>query len=430
MNAFSARPLPRSLYAATARAPVAAPPLEGEHRASVAVVGGGFTGLSTALHLAESGVDVIVLEAHEPGWGASGRNGGQVNPGLKHDPAEVERDFGPELGRRMVTMSNAAPDKVFSLVQQHQILCEAHQGGTIRGAFHANGLGTIRATAEDNARRGGPVEILDAEGMRRLTGSARYLGGSIDRRGGSVNPLGYARGLADAAQRAGARIHGGSPALRMERQGTSWRIATPGGAVTAEKVVLATNAYSDDLWPGLRRSIVPVFSGIAATEPLPDRIAATIMPDRPVLFEIASLTVYYRLDAWNRLLMGGRSIGRETSDPVNFRRLTRYALRLWPQLAEARWEYFWNGQLAVTTDHYPHLHEPAPGVIACLAYNGRGVAMATTMGEQVARRVMGASQEEIDFPITDLRTIPFHGFRRLGVAARVTYGAIRDRLGL
>ncbi|WP_145145209.1 FAD-binding oxidoreductase [Roseomonas gilardii] len=430
MNAFSARPLPRSLYAATARPPVAAPPLEGEHRASVAVVGGGFTGLSTALHLAGSGVDVMVLESHEPGWGASGRNGGQVNPGLKHDPAEVERDFGPELGRRMVTMSNAAPDKVFSLVQQHQILCEAHQGGTIRGAFHANGLGTIRATAEDNARRGGPVEILDAEGMRRLTGSERYVGGSIDRRGGSVNPLGYARGLADAAQRAGARIHGGSPALRMERQGTSWRIATPGGAVTADKVVLATNAYSDDLWPGLRRSIVPVFSGIAATEPLPDRIAATIMPDRPVLFEIASLTVYYRLDAWNRLLMGGRSIGRETSDPVNFRRLTRYALRLWPQLAEARWEYFWNGQLAVTTDHYPHLHEPAPGVIACLAYNGRGVAMATTMGEQVARRVMGASQEEIDFPITDLRTIPFHRFRRLGVAARVTYGTIRDRLGL
>lgn len=430
MNAVSPRSLPRSLYADTARQPVVAPPLQGERQVSVVVVGGGFTGLSTALHLAERGVDVAVLEAHEPGWGASGRNGGQVNPGLKHDPAKVERDFGPELGRRMITMSGAAPDKVFSLIRQHQILCEAHQGGTIRGAFHANGFSTIRATAEDNARRGGPVEILDARGMQRLTGSDRYIGGSIDRRGGSVNPLGYARGLADAAQRAGANVHAASPALRIERQGTRWRVVTPAGTMTAEKLVLATNAYSDDIWKGLRRSIVPVFSAIAATEPLPDHLAATIMPERPVLFEIASLTVYYRVDARKRLLMGGRSVDRDTSDPMDFQRLTRYARRLWPQVKEVGWEYFWNGRLAVTPDHYPHLHEPAPGVIACLAYNGRGVAMATAMGEQVARRVMGASQEEIDFPITDLGPIPFHGLRRLGVAARLTYGEIRDRLGL
>ena len=168
--------LPPSLYADTARPPADAPPLDGDRRVSVAVIGGGFTGLSTALHLAEQGTDVTVLEANEPGWGASGRNGGQVNPGLKHDPAQVEADFGPDLGRRMVAMSWGAPDFVFDLIRRQQITCEASQTGTLRAAYSQAGAAEIRASYEQGAQRGMPVQLLDAGALRAGTGADRYSG--------------------------------------------------------------------------------------------------------------------------------------------------------------------------------------------------------------------------------------------------------------
>ena len=244
-----------------------------------------------------------------------------------------------------------------------------------------------------------------------------------------MNPLGYARGLAQAAINAGAAVHGATPVASVRRQGADWRLDTPGGTVRAERVVLATNGYTDAIWPGLRRTVVPAFSAIAATEPLPDAVAATIMPGRGVLYEIAPITVYYRLDAWGRLLIGGRSVSRDTSDPAHYRRLMRYAERLFPAVRGLRWTHFWNGQVAITPDHYPHLHEPAPGVVAALGYNGRGVAMATAMGGQVARRVMGAADDAMDMPTTSLKPIPFHGLWRSAVAARLAYGRIQELLG-
>ena len=379
------RPLPPSLYADTARPAVHAPPLPGGRTASIAVVGAGFTGLSTALHLAGRGVDTVVLDAGQPGWGASGRNGGQVNPGLKHEPSQILRDFGPELGARMVALSGAAPQTVFDLIERHQIEAEAHRGGTIRAAMRPPALRNIHAAAAEQQARGCPAEPLDAAAMERLTGTRRYIGGAIDRRGGSVNPLGYARGLAQAAINAGAAVHGATPVTRIRQQAGGWRLDTPNGTVQAERVVLATNGYTDGLWPGLRRTLVPAFSAIAATAPLPPDVAERIMPGRPVLYEIASLTVYYRLDRWGRLLMGGRSVSRDTSDPAHYRRLVAYAHRLFPAIAGVEWTHFWNGQLAITPDHYPHLHEPAPGVIAALGYNGRGVAMATADGGRGSR---------------------------------------------
>ena len=426
---MAARPLPPSVYAETARPPIDAPPLAESRRVSVAVVGAGFTGLSAALHLAERGLEVAVLDAGQPGWGASGRNGGQVNPGLKHEPATIMRDFGPELGRRMVDLSGAAPQLVFDLIERNQVQAEAHRGGTLRAAFGLANLRAIEAAAEQQMALGAPVEPQDAAGMRRLTGTERYIGGSIDWRGGSVNPLGYARGLAQATVNAGVMIHGGTQVRRVRRTASGWRLETFSGTIEAERIVLATNGYTDGLWPKLRQGVVPVFSAIAATEPLSGPIAHAIMPGRAVLYEIASLTVYYRLDSQSRLLIGGRSISRETSRPAHYRRLVRYAQQLFPAIKDARWTHFWNGQLAITADHYPHLHEPAPGVIAAMGYNGRGVAMATAMGREVARRILGASDAEMNMPITTLKPIPFHALWRSAVSARVAYGRIQDWLG-
>ena len=421
-------PLPPSLYADTARPPVAAPPLDGDKKASVCVIGAGFTGLSAALHLAQQGTDVIVLERNEPGWGASGRNGGQVNPGLKWDPDTIERDFGPELGARMVEMSWNAPNVVFNLIAQHQIACEASQSGTMRAAFQQNNVAEIETAFEQGARRGMPVDLLDRAAMRQKIGAERYLRALLDNRGGHVNPLGYARGMAQAAQQLGVTIHGGSPAEKIWRDGTSWKVQTPTGAVTAERLVIGTNGYTDDLWPKLRKSVVPVYSGIAASEPIPEEVARDIMPHRASLYELGKVTTYYRLDRQNRILMGGRSRQSPISAANDVQWMVDYAQRLWPQIKPFKWTHGWNGQLAITPDHYPHIHEPAPGVLVCVAYNGRGVAMATAMGPQLAKRTLGGGQADIDMPITDLKEIPFHALWKTAVHARVLYGRVRDYL--
>jgi glycine/D-amino acid oxidase-like deaminating enzyme len=393
---------------------------------SVAIVGGGYTGLSTALHLAEQGVDVAVLEAREPGWGASGRNGGQVNPGLKHDPDQIEAHFGTELGARMVAFSGNAPNVVFDLIERHQIACEALQSGTLRAALHNRSLNHVRRSAEQWARRSAKVDFLDRDMISGLTETDRYLGAMLDGRGGQLNPLGYARGLAVAAMNAGALVYGATPVARIAKDGGRWRLETPTGTVTAEKVVLATNGYTGDLWPGLRRSIVPVYSAIVASEPVAD----DIMPTRSSLYEMGNITVYYRKDRDHRILMGGRSVQRDIASPDELRYLIDYAIRLWPALRDVRWTHAWSGQLAITTDHYPHIHEPDETVLVCLGYNGRGVAMSTAMGPELARRVLGGRDAEIAMPITRMREIRFHGLWKSAVQARVAYGRIRDALGL
>jgi glycine/D-amino acid oxidase-like deaminating enzyme len=426
----SPRPLPPSLYADTTGPALEAPPLGGDRRASVAIVGGGFTGLSAALHLAERGADTVLLEANEPGWGASGRNGGQVNPGLKHDPDQVERDFGPELGARMVALSGGAAEFVFDLIRRHQISCAALQSGTLRSAITAGGGEDVMASAAQWIRRGSAVRALNQAEIQAASGTDRYRAAMLDPRGGQLNPLAYARGLAQAAVRQGAAIHGGSKVLGIARAGSQWRLQTGSGSVTADKVILATNGYTDDLWPGLRRSLVPLFSAIAATEPLPRAVVDAIMPIRSSLYEIGNITVYYRFDPDNRLLMGGRSVQREVTGPQALRYLTRYAARLWPALRDVRWTYGWSGQLAYTPDHYPHIHEPAENVLVCLGYNGRGVAMSSAMGPELARRVLGGTSARIDMPITSIKEMPFHALWRSGTAARIMYGRIRDMLGL
>lgn len=422
--------LPPSLYAATARPGPATPALDGDATVSVAVIGGGFTGLSTALHLAESGTDVMLLEAHEPGWGASGRNGGQVNPGLKPDPDAVVRDWGPELGGRMVAFAWSAPDRLFDLIGRWQIECDARNGGTIRAATSARHAAGVRRTAEDCMRRGMPVSLLDAAGAAEATGCGRYGAAMLDRRGGDVQPLDLARGLAGAAIKAGARVHGGTRALSLRREGLVWCIETPFGTVRADSVVLGANGYTDDLLPGLRRSVVPVFSSIAASAPLPDAVADRVLPSGSVLYESGPITVYLRRDRGNRLLIGGRGPQRPIRDASAVAYLMRYAERLWPGLVGVPWTHGWNGQLAMTTDHYPHVHEPAPGLFACLGYNGRGVALAISMGAEIGRRVNRAGADTLCMPTTAVRPIRFHGFWRAGVVAKVLEGRVRERFGL
>ena len=423
-------PLPASLWAATASPAPATPPLAGEKHADVAVIGGGYTGLSAALHLAEAGADVAVLEAAEPGWGASGRNNGQINPSHRLDPDDIEAKFGGAAGRRIVEAFTGSADLVFDLVERHAIACDAVRTGWLQLAPDARSMKGNIALAEQWRRRGVAVRVLDGGETARLVGSEAYVGALLDPRCGGLQPLSYARGLARAALGAGAAVHGGSPALSLKREGGGWRVVTPDGAVVAATVILATNGYTDHLWPGLCRTIIPVHTFQAATEPLGENLRRSILPGGEVVTENRAVGFhYYRLDAGGRLVIGGRAAFTEADRPRLYRVLHQVVPKLFPQLAEARWQYQWAGKLALTPDYMPHLHEPAPGVLMALGYNGRGVAPATLMGKLLADRALGTPQGDIPFPFSPVRPLPLHGLHPPVLHLVLQFKRLREALG-
>ena len=422
----SGRPLPGSLYADEARS-TARPrvPLTSDITTGIAIVGAGFTGLSTALHLSRRGADCVVLEANEPGWGASGRNGGQINPGLKHGPDEVAARF----GTRAVEFSHAAPDYVFELVEAHQIECEIRRGGTLRAALDDTHMAQLRDLAAQMRRHGLSCEVLTAEDMVAVTGTRRYAGGLHDPKGGQLNPLKYARGLAAAVRAQGVTIHTDTPVTDARMERGRWTLTTPQGRVRAAQVLFATNGYTDGLVPRLRRSLIPVFSSVLASAPLPEDVAARILADGQSVFEVGPVTTYYRVDARRRLILGGRGRMSEATGPGAFPSLSRYAERLWPDIGRVGWAYGWNGRVALTGDHYPHLHRHRDTGLACVGYNGRGVAMATAMGRELAAILTEGTRHAPVFPPGPIRPIAFQPFWPAGVTPALAWARLRDRLG-
>jgi glycine/D-amino acid oxidase-like deaminating enzyme len=420
--------LPKSLWAATATPALTYPRLDGDAAADCVIVGGGFTGLSTALHSAAGGLKVVLIEANEPGWGASGRNGGQVIPGLKLDPSERRASYGEERGRRLTATVGATADLVFNLIDRHGIECNARRSGWIQGAPGPKGFAEVHNRAEEWAALGADVGVLNRDEVRARVGGGDYVGAFLDRRGGTINPLSYARGLARAAAAAGAQIYGGSPAGALKRAQQGWKVLTPAGSVTASHAVLCTNAYTDRLWPGLAETVVPVLSSVVATEPLSDNLSKVILPGREGVSETRRVLNWFGIDRDIRLIFGGRASQRETEDAQAFNPVLSRLKRLFPILGEPRIQFRWSGYVALTTDHVPHLHELAPNLYAGLGYNGRGVAMSTMMGKLLAERVAGAREHDIPLPATPIERIPFHGWRATGIALAIGWKRLQDRL--
>jgi glycine/D-amino acid oxidase-like deaminating enzyme len=405
------------------------PELVDDGRTEILVIGGGYTGLSAALHLAERGRGVTLLEANEPGFGAAGRNGGQVNAGLKYDPDAAERKLGSVYGPRLLRLALHAPEFLFELIGRLGIECEARRCGTLRVAYAPRHVEALRSSVEQWRRFGVPAELWTGEQVEQATGTRRYLGGMLDPQGGSVNPLALARGLARGAVRAGARIHAASRVVALERDRGGWLARTPRASLLADRVLIATDGYSDALWPGLERSQVPIFSSIIATAPLSPALSARVLPGNQVVYESGNITVYYRRDTSNRLLMGGRGRQRQALRAEDYRHLVSYACSLWPDIQGVEWTHWWNGQFAVTPDFLPRLHAPAPGVYIMLGYSGRGLALSSAMGAELASLLAGGSIESFPLSISPIRSLPLHRFWRIGVYAGVARGRLLDRLG-
>lgn len=419
-----------SLWAATANASPEFPTLTSDKDVEVAVVGGGYTGLSAALHLSEAGRSVAVLEARTPGWGASGRNGGQVNPGLKDSPDVIEASFGPDFGRRMVRMSGEAGQLVFSLIRKHGISCDAQPVGWIRAAHNLAAFEDLRATADQWQSRDVPMQVLSAEEIARMIGTDVYAGGVLDPRGGNLHPLNYALGLANAATGAGAAIYANSPAIGLRKHEGSYRIATPTGSLRADKVLLCTNGYTDALVPPLARTVVPVRSIQVATAPLSSNARSSILSGRQAVSDSRRLLLYYRMDADGRFIMGGRGTYGDRGTRSRFNALRQITRKMFPQIEDVDWQHSWGGFVAMTADHYPHLTLAGENILAGLGYNGRGIAMATAMGKVMSDWATGIPASELDFPITPARPIPLHGLRKLGVSATVLRYQAMDWIGL
>ncbi|MCV2869177.1 FAD-binding oxidoreductase [Defluviimonas sp. WL0002] len=369
-------------------------PVEGEVAADVVVIGGGFTGLSAALHLAESGVRVVLLEAETIGHGGSGRNVGLVNAGLWTPPDEVEAAMGVADGQRLNAALAAGPELVFDLISRHGIDCEAVRNGTLHLAHSAAGLRDLRSRHEQQVRRQAPVRLLDAAETARRVGSDRFAGALWDGRAGTIQPLAYAMGLARAAIAAGAKIHEASPATSIERDGGQWTVRTATGKVRAERLIQATNGYA----AGAARPgpFTPVHYFQLATEPLSPAQRGSILPGGEGCWDTATVMTSYRLDRAGRLLLGSVGNLEDLGARVHRNWARRRIAATFPSLAGIGIEAAWSGRIAMTGDHMPKVAEIGPGAVSIWGYSGRGISPGTVFGRAAAGWAMGDSDT---FPV-------------------------------
>jgi gamma-glutamylputrescine oxidase len=418
-----------SYYAATANPFPALPPLTESITADVCVVGGGLTGLSAALNLAERGFKVVLLEANRIGWGASGRNGGQINTGLRKSPQELIARFGKQRGKALFDLAEEARSIIWDRVAQHGIKCDLRDGNMLL----ASKPGDLPWMEEEIAcferqMNYHKAKLLDRDAIRSEIASTRYHGGIKDSGGGHLHPLNYALGLADAARAAGVQMFEHSAATRIEDQGGKVTVMTASGKVEATHAVLGCNAYLGGLEPRIAGKIMPIANFVIATEPMSEAEARALIPSGSCACDTKFVVSYYRVTADNRMLFGGgeRYTTHEPADIAGF--VKPYMLDVFPQLGGKRIDYGWGGMLAITMLRLPHLGRTG-NVFFAHGYSGMGVAITGIAGKLIAEAMAGTAERFDVFAGIPHRTFPGGTLLRhpLLVLAMLWY-VLRDKL--
>jgi glycine/D-amino acid oxidase-like deaminating enzyme len=406
-----------------------AAPVQANENVDLAIVGGGFMGLASAWHAAKQGLGVHVVEAGRIGGGASGLNGGQVIPGLKYDPEWLVGHFGSARGEAVIQFAAGTADAVFDLIHNEKLDVPHNRNGWIQACHTEAAMQAAVARHRQWAARGADVALLDAAGIEKRVGTANYHGGFLDRRAGTVNPLAFTFELARIAGAAGAKISENTECLRLEKRGDGWILFLAGGAtIRTKKVILATNAYSGNLVPGLAQSLVALHSFQVATEPLSDRIGRDILPEGQAVSDSRRILVYYRRTADKRLILGGRGPMAMPRHVDDWAHLERAMVRLFPLLSGVRIEKRWYGRVAMTPDHLPHIHEPQKGLLTVVGCQGRGIGLMTAASKRVVDYLVHGDPDALPLPITPIRPIPLHRFRRIGVGALIAWYRMLDAI--
>jgi glycine/D-amino acid oxidase-like deaminating enzyme len=396
-------PLSHGLWEITAPPAPPTSPLDGEVRADVVIIGCGYTGLSTALNLAEAGAKVVALEAVEIGFGGAGRNVGLVNAGMWLAPDEIVKRLGADYGERLLKLLGNGPSEVEARINKHGIECEFVHNGTLHCAIGPSGLAKIEERYAQWAARGAPMKLLSREETARRIGVDLYAGSLLDMRAGTIQPLAYARGLASAALAAGAVIHTQSLVRSAERTGKVWRLKTDGGIVAADWIVVATDAYAEGgLWPqGSREQIrVPYFN--FATRPLSDNLRASILPGREGCWDTQFIMNSFRFDKAGRLLFGSIGALRLAGLEVHRAWAKRALKKTFPQIGSVEFEAQWYGMMGMTGNALPRFHRLAANVVTFCGYNGRGIGTGTVFGRLLADHVLGNLREQdLPLPVTE-----------------------------
>lgn len=405
------------------------PSLSGTQKTDVIVIGGGITGTSAALHMAESGKSVSLLEAREIAWGGSGRAYGLIVAIAKHGHDALIERFGIERGQNLSTALANGPNKVYGLIEKHQIECNAHRNGWILGAHKAKAKHDLRERAEFWAKHGAPVEFYDADETERLTGSTRYSGCLLDRRSGGLNPLRYTRGLAKAAVAAGAQIFENSEAISITSGSKKrWCVKTANGQIEANHIIHCTNAYTGKLWPGLSSTIIPLRAYQLVSAPIPDHLFKSILPGNQVMTDTRHLF------SGIRKLLDGR-LHVSTGGPVSHLKgkpdIADAKVRLaetFPQLDNIEWPDIWTAWVGVNAEQIPRITRLDEGMWAAMGYSGRGIAFGTVMGAELDKLMSNPTRDDLILPVEPIRKQAFHSFAPLGAAALVKWYNIIDRL--
>ncbi len=426
--------MPPSLWTAVSKPGGRYPQLTGVNSTDVVIIGAGFTGLSAALHLRRAGIATIVLDAAEPGWGASGRNNGQVIPTLSRvDPDEIIARH-RVAGERFVGLIRDSAQSLFDVVAEEKINAEAEQTGWVQPVHSPGRMAIAERRVAQWTRAGAKVALLDAPAMAKKIGSPAWHGGWWAPSGGHINPLSLARGLARAVVERGGIVHAHSPALAFGRAGTRWVVTAKDGRVDARALILATNATTDvasqRLAPALVREMVPVLSWQMATQPIPEDIRRQVLPERNALSDTRAELRFARYDARHRLVTGGALFGGNAGErlkPIIAQRL----VEMFPVLADVPgglvFDYVWRGPIGMTADSLPRVHRLGPDAYAWVGCNGRGVALAMSIGREFARAVLGVPRAELALPFTEPEPIRFHPFAKRLVPLALLDAKRQDR---